>query len=217
MAEKIDLTKQKFEKLTVVKEAGRYKNGDILWECLCKCGNKKVVSGYNLRNKIIKSCGCFKIERTKEVHTTHGMYKTPTYRSWDHMVGRCSNPNSDSYPEYGGRGIIVCDKWLKFEGFFEDMGERPEGMSIDRFPDNNGNYELDNCRWANPTQQALNQRMRRTNKTGVVGVHWDKERQKYSANITVNYKNIALGRFDNFDDAAAIRKQSELTRRGVTK
>lgn len=87
----------------------------------------------------------------------HGMYGTRTYRSWDSMKQRCLNSNDPSYPRYGGRGIEICSQWLTFIGFYADMGERPEGLTLDRI-DNDGNYEPGNCRWATAKEQRANQR-----------------------------------------------------------
>ncbi len=91
---------------------------------------------------------------------------SPTYVSWRGMIRRCTNPNDEvNWPHYGGRGITVCNRWLYgeagmvgFKCFLKDMGQRPEGMTLDRYPDNDGNYEPDNCRWATPKQQAANRR-----------------------------------------------------------
>lgn len=88
----------------------------------------------------------------------HGMSGTPTWKSWDSMIQRCTNSNSPDYHRYGGAGVSVCGKWLKFENFYSDMGKRPKGMTLDRFPDKNGNYEPGNCRWATPFEQQRNLR-----------------------------------------------------------
>lgn len=91
---------------------------------------------------------------------THGhtISRAPsrTYVTWSHMIQRCTNPKRPAYARYGGRGITVCDRWLKFENFLADMGERPDGKTLDRFPNNKGNYEPGNCRWATVTEQNQN-------------------------------------------------------------
>ncbi len=92
--------------------------------------------------------------------TKHGHRKgkrSPTYNSWRAMMERCTYKRHPWYRIYGGRGIIVCDAWRTFANFLADMGERPEGMTLDRI-DSDGNYELSNCRWATPKQQAMNRR-----------------------------------------------------------
>lgn len=93
---------------------------------------------------------------------THGLSGTRTHRIWKNMLSRCSNPNVPCFNFYGGRGIRVCERWKKFENFIADMVSAPDGLTIDRFPDKNGNYEKDNCRWADMIQQNNNRRDRKT-------------------------------------------------------
>lgn len=90
-------------------------------------------------------------------HPKHGMYNTPTYHTWEGMKQRCLNPKATRYPDYGANGIIVCDKWLSFEGFLEDMGVRPKDMTLDRI-NPHGDYTKENCRWATRKEQQNNQK-----------------------------------------------------------
>lgn len=117
-------------------------------------------------------------------------YKTKEYISWQNMKSRCYNKNTINYKNYGGRGIQVCERWMNsFDNFISDMGECPEGLTLDRI-DNDGNYEPDNCRWTDRTTQNINNRKESRNKSGYIGVSWDKSRDRWYACIRRNGKKV---------------------------
>lgn len=129
------------------------------WLCRCDCGRVVVVLNHKLKAGHKKSCGCFQRDARILTHTKHGLCGTPEYRSWQAMLTRCTNPNTSCFKYYGGRGITVCERWLSFENFLADMGRKPTNdHSIDRYPNNDGNYEKSNCRWATRSQQVNNSR-----------------------------------------------------------
>jgi hypothetical protein len=154
---------EKFGKLTVISSADPIPNkwGGNLYRvnAQCDCGRGIVVLESSLKSGNTKSCGCvfLSYSRSGKAARTHGMRKTSTYGIWAGMVQRCKNPNLPSFDAYGGRGILLCDRWRKFENFLADMGERPPGKTLDRI-DNDGNYEPGNCRWATDAQQRANKR-----------------------------------------------------------
>lgn len=167
-----NLNGQKFGRLTVLELAGM-KGGGSLWRCRCDCGQEKIVEGYNLKNGNSQSCGCLRREiasrNGKKVgpkRLRHGhakrIQRSSTYKSWDAMRQRCSNPKLPFFKNYGGRGIRVCERWMKFENFVADIGERPAGLTLDRI-NNDGNYEPGNCKWSNRKEQNNNQRPRKEN------------------------------------------------------
>ena len=160
MRRRIDLTGRRFGRWKVIRHSHKSKLRKHYWLCACECGEERAVVYGNLVNGASKSCGCLHLEIVKEsgkTNATHGMYGTPTYQVWSSMKGRCLNQKDHAYVNYGGRGIKICERWLKFENFLADMGERPEGMSIDR-ENNDGDYELGNCRWATQKEQCRNTR-----------------------------------------------------------
>lgn len=131
----------------------------IKFICKCDCGATGSFQGTRLSMGVTKSCGCLKFDARKtHGHASHGRL-SPTYTSWSKMTERCTNPKQIGYVNYGGRGITVCSRWLQsFENFLADMGERPKGTTIDRYPNNDGNYEPGNCRWATKAEQTKSRR-----------------------------------------------------------
>jgi len=161
MGKFIDLTGQKFGRLLVQTVDGKDRFGTFRWWCICDCGQKVTVGGNCLRKGDTKSCGCLLSDKTKEFNsrtkTKHGKHNSPTYISWKAMLSRCTYRKNIGWGNYGGRGISVCDRWLSFENFFADMGERPDRHTLDRI-DSDGNYEPGNCRWATGVMQNGNRR-----------------------------------------------------------
>lgn len=146
--------------------AGKTKNYQKLWQCLCICGNVHTVQASNLSSGNIRSCGCLAVESRKSSATIHGEsikgQKTPEYRAWGSIIDRCCNPNHASFHNYGGRGITVCQRWKSYSNFLEDIlntiGRRPSNLySLDRI-DNSLGYELGNVRWATKKEQGNNRR-----------------------------------------------------------
>lgn len=133
----------------IINPSNKYKK-QILCECIC--GLKRYVNISDIKYHKSTNCGCM-----RKPPKTHGMSNTPTHRSWASMIQRCRNKKSRIYKYYGGRGIIVCKRWNKFENFYKDMGLRPNNTSLDRI-NNNGNYNAKNCRWASREEQRNNTR-----------------------------------------------------------
>lgn len=147
-----DLTGKVFGRWTIVDFSHRDNDSNPFWNAICSCGTVRKVEGSSIFSGKSRSCGCLQ----RDSVTTHGRSESLIYQVWGGMVGRCHNKKDPSYYRYGGRGITVCDRWRdSFENFLEDMGEKPEGMSIDRI-NNNSCYCPENTRWATPTEQQRN-------------------------------------------------------------
>lgn len=153
MGKRIDITGQRFGRLVVVGMARKVKYKK-LWKTICNCGNKRIVSQENLRSGHTKSCGCYR----KEFRVSHGLSKAPIYSIWRSMKQRCCNEKNQVYKHYGGRGIKICKRWLKFENFHADMNSSyKKGLWIERI-DNDKGYCPENCCWETKPNQARNRR-----------------------------------------------------------
>lgn len=162
----INLINQRFGRLTVIARGPNNKHNQKQWYCKCDCGKEKLVSQLLLRNGKTKSCGCLH----HDLHTKHGMYNTRVYSIWHNMNSRCNN-NSNEY--YGGKGIIVADRWKGENGFLnflEDMGLPPsDEYSIDRI-DNNKDYTPGNCKWSTTKEQSINKTTTKLSELDVIDI-----------------------------------------------
>ncbi len=154
---------KRFSRLVVIKQAANGNHNHLRWLVRCDCGVEKIVIGKHLRLGKIRSCGCYRKEKSSlngKKAKTHGHsinYKqTKTYQSWVSMKSRCLDKRNKNYKRYKDKKIKICDRWKNsFENFLKDMGERPEGTTLDRV-DNDGNYEKSNCKWVDRKTQARN-------------------------------------------------------------
>lgn len=206
MATRLELTGQRFGKLVVIEYAGMDKHSRTLWKCRCDCGKEVIEIGTLLNKGRQNSCGCMK------GRYRHGLTHTRLYNAYDNMIKRCYDKRIISYPYYGGRGIKVCDEWLDKksgrDSFFAWAIQNgySDDLTLDRI-DHEGNYEPDNCRWADRHTQVLNRRVSKS-KLGVRGVY---ERDgRYVASIRPNGKLIHLGTYDTIAQAKAARQDAEL-------
>jgi hypothetical protein len=151
---------QVFTRLTVVAQSAVRQKGEVVWACSCVCGAVKHARGSALRGGYTKSCGCLQRESRSVAKVTHGMSHTRVYRVWAAMWGRCTNPNTKNFADYGGRGIAVCARWRDFKKFLLDLGEPPAGALLERVNNNKG-YSPSNCRWATRAEQNQNKRTTR--------------------------------------------------------
>ena len=160
----IDMTGERYGRLTVIgRKPNNNKQNKPLWICQCDCGNVTFTTRRRLKDGITKSCGCYRRDKAREQHTTHGLSKTSgkhkrLYRIWAGIKDRCCNPNSKYWDRYGGKGIEICDEWLNdYESFhtWSMANGYMNGLTIDRI-DNSKGYTPDNCRWTTYLVQENN-------------------------------------------------------------
>lgn len=191
MPKALNLKGQVFGRLTVLSRQERNAQGTFQWLCACTCGNKIEARGASLKAGNTLSCGCLQQDRAKTANTIHGGKGTAPYLAWKGMTSRVGAGNPERHL-YFDKGIRVCDRWALFQNFLKDMGPCPVGLTLDRYPNREGNYEPGNCRWATPTQQARN--TKRTlyilidgkevplaDYADSVGMNYDTARRKYPA------------------------------------
>jgi hypothetical protein len=219
MAIKQDLKGQKFGRLTALYTVPN-NNYRTRWHCICDCGNTKDVLQQHLVNGHVRSCGCLHVERNREKlarlnasmnRESHSETKTRLYHIWISIKSRCFDEHSTSFPNYGGRGITVCQEWASSYLSFKEwavVNGYNDKLSIDRI-NVDGNYCPDNCRWATGSVQQFNKRKPRRNTSGYVGISWNKKEKVWVAYITKDYIMHHLGSFHSLDEAIAARKAAE--------
>lgn len=192
-----DMKHKRFGRLTGIEYSHTDRYG-AHWLFQCDCGNQTVLNSSSVRLGRTQSCGCLLLERKKEATSTHGKANSRAYKVWVSMKQRCLNPKSTGYPLYGGRGITISDDWLSFAKFYEDMGDPPEGSSIERL-DNDRGYFKDNCQWADRSQQNINKGYQNKT-TNIRNISYNQRDNSYTVGFSRNKKRYRKD-FKNLEDA----------------
>jgi hypothetical protein len=202
----VNRTGQVFGKLTVLEQAGRNSLKKVLWRCQCECGKELVAVSGSLVTGNTTSCGCV------TPNFKHGGTGKGSYNTWRAMMRRCYNKSDKDFKKYGALGVSVYAPWRDYLAFASDMGEPSGNQTLDRI-DVYGNYTPNNCRWATPTVQSRNLRVRKTSASGFTGVHMRKG--KWYAEITVQKKKFYSGACITINEAVVARKKLEHLHWGV--
>lgn len=212
MAMRKDLTGQRFGRLVVQSIAVDEPYKKKQWLCRCDCGKEVVVSGSNLCSGHSSQCKNCQLTDVQQRNITHNQSHTKLYRVWNGMKQRCGNPNNKSYPDYGGRGIKVCDAWQSFDAFQTWAWSHGygEGVEIDRI-DNDGDYCPENCRWIDRVGNARN----KSNNKLISYNGEEKTLSEWAAYFGVNYKNLSrnLNKGDTLEEAVRRIQSGDRTHR----
>ena len=185
------------------KETNKQKELFCLYKC--ECGTIFKARASNVNRGVTRSCGCYQKEFTRINKTTHGLKKHRLYNTWKNIQKRVFDKKNSHYMYYGGRGITVCERWLKIENFIEDMyPSYEEGLSIDRI-DVNGNYEPSNCRWATMSMQTINRNNFSNSISKYRGVTFNKSNNMWQSRIQINKKRVSMGYFKTEEEAMMAR------------
>lgn len=216
----IDRTGVVYGELTVLsctQRASRNPRKQTRWLCECSCG---FITDYQSSNLTSGNSSCCMRCRGENAvihgNARRGVKKSNTYNSWHSMKSRCDNVLCDHYENYGGRGICYTEEWGSFEIFLRDMGDCPEGLTLERV-DVNGGYNKNNCKWATRAEQSYNRRINPKNISGVEGVNLRKDTGKWAVYIDKEGTRYRLGCYDSKEDAILVRREAEVALYGKIK
>jgi hypothetical protein len=204
MANTVDLTGVKHNRLTAIKRVANSRHGKVMWEFECECGGTVCTIGSTVANGTVRSCGCLKSEAVIQRNKTHGLSRDPLYHVWGSAIARCSNSNTANYKRYGGRGILFDSEWKSdFMLFYTWSIENgyAKGLELDRI-DNDGNYEPSNCRYITKLHNSWNRRGESNSTSKYKGVSWSTSHKRWRAQGTIDGKKVHIGLYDMEEDAA---------------